>query len=121
MANFKIPAKASPGTSHDIDANTIAKDGIGRSDLGSSDLARQLAGYSMTTAEILYHLPDHPGLLQAYVWQDYDLHPRFPKLRGFLTFWTKNLDGALNRVRVAHRGLISAREFRFIDGNLIVH
>ena len=36
---------------------------------------RQIAGYSLTTAEILYRLPDHPKLLQSYVWQDYDLAP----------------------------------------------
>ena len=88
---------------------------------GDPDFARQLQGYSLTTAEILYRFPDHPDLLQTYLWQDYDLHPRFPKLKGFLEFWTKNLDGALHRVRVAHRGLISAREFRYIDGMLVVH
>lgn len=85
------------------------------------DLSQQLLGYSLTTAEILYHLPDHPSLLQSYVWQDYDLHPRFPKLNGFLSFWSRNLDGPLHRVRVAHKGLIGAREFRVIDGNLILH
>ena len=49
--------------------------------------AAQLKGYSLTTAEILYRMPDHPTLLQSYVWQDYDLHPRFPKLVKFLDFW----------------------------------
>ena len=86
-----------------------------------SDLLKQLLGYSLTTAEILYRLPDHPALLQSFVWQDYDLHPRFPKLKNFLDFWSANLDGALHRVRVAHRGLIAAREFRYIDGALVVH
>lgn len=86
-----------------------------------SELETQLLGYSLTTAEILYHLPDHPSLLQTYVWQDYDLHPRFPKLNGFLAFWSKNLQGPLNRVRVAHKGLIAAREFRVIDGSLVLH
>ena len=85
------------------------------------DFASQLGGYSLTTAEILYRMPDHPGLLQSYLWQDYDLHPRFPKLKGFLEFWSSNLDGALHKVRVAHRGLIAAREFRYVDGVLVVH
>jgi hypothetical protein len=39
---------------------------------------RQLEGYSLTTAEILYHLPDHPHLLQSFVWQHHDLFPDFP-------------------------------------------
>ena len=85
------------------------------------EFTAQLAGFSLTTAEILYRLPDHPGLLQTYVWQDYDLHPRFPKLQGFLEFWSKNLDGMLHQVRVAHRGLVSAREFKIIDGVLRLH
>jgi uncharacterized protein Usg len=56
----------------------------------------QLRGFSLTTAEILYRMPDHPSLLQTFLWQDYDLSPRFPKLRGFLDFWTRNLDGPLH-------------------------
>ena len=34
-------------------------------------LAVNLKDYRLTTAEILYHLPDHPGILQSYVWQDH--------------------------------------------------
>ncbi|MEO0729090.1 MAG: usg protein [Pseudomonadota bacterium] len=76
----------------------------------------QLAGFSLTTAEILYHLPDHPSLLQSYVWQDYVEHPRFPKLRSFLDFWQGNIEGRLHTVRVAHRGLIAPAEIPVIDG-----
>ena len=28
---------------------------------------RQIEGFSLTTAEILYRLPDHPKLLQTYI------------------------------------------------------
>jgi uncharacterized protein Usg len=79
-------------------------------------LLRQLEGFSLTTAEILYRLPDYPRLLQTYIWQDYDLAPHFPKLVDFLDFWAANLDGPLYRVRVAHRRLIAPQEFRFIEG-----
>jgi len=82
---------------------------------------RQIAGYSLTTAEILYRLPDHRELLQSYVWQDYDLAPRFPKLKDFLGFWDANLEGPLYRVRVAHRTLVSPTEFSFVDGELQIH
>jgi uncharacterized protein Usg len=84
-------------------------------------LLRQLEGFSLTTAEILYCLPDYPRLLQSYVWQEYDLAPRFPRLTDFLGFWTTNLDGALYRVRVAHRRLIAPQEFNFIEGELRLH
>ena len=88
--------------------------------MSDRDFAAQLKGFSLTTAEILYCLPDHPLLLQSYVWQDYDLHPRFPKLTAFLDFWTKNLDGRLFKVRVAHCELLSPADLRFrIDGGLL--
>lgn len=57
--------------------------------------------YRLTTAEILYHMPDHPGLLQTYLWQDLDLVPDYPALKRFLDFWTANLDGKLHSIRVA--------------------
>ncbi|HXG79292.1 MAG TPA: usg protein [Methyloceanibacter sp.] len=96
----------------------IAKQGTGKMDTA---FIRQLEGYSLTTAEILYRLPDHPKLLQSFVWQDYDVAPRFPKLTDFLDFWHANLDGALYRIRVAHKRLISPAEFRFIEGELRLH
>jgi uncharacterized protein Usg len=86
-----------------------------------SDFSALLQGYSLTTAEILYHLPDHPVLLQSYIWQDYDLHPRFPKLSGFLQFWKARLDGKLYRVTVAHRELLSPAEVRLVGTEIKVH
>lgn len=83
---------------------------------GNSDFERQLYGYRLTTAEILYHLPDYPKLLQSYVWQELDVAPRFPVLRHFLEFWHKNLDGKLHSVKVASVGLIKPAEFRCCDG-----
>ena len=85
------------------------------------DFRAQLAGFSLTTAEILYRLPDHPSLLQSYIWQDYDEHPRFPRLRTFLDFWARNLDGKLYRVTVAHRKLLAPTELRLITGDYKLH
>ena len=82
---------------------------------------RQIEGFSLTTAEIIYRLPDHQRLLQSYIWQDYDLAPRFPKLTDFLDFWSVNLEGALYRVWIAHRRLIAPAEFAFVDGELRLH
>ena len=41
----------------------------------SSSFELELKGYRPTTAEILYHLPDYPTLLQSFVLQKYDLSP----------------------------------------------
>lgn len=81
----------------------------------------QLKGYSLTTAEILYHLPDYHTLLQSYIWQDYDIAPQFPKLKKFLDFWSENLEGPLHTIRVAHTELIKPAEFSYIDGEFRVH
>lgn len=77
-----------------------------------SPLALQLQGYRLATAEILYHLPDHPKLLQTYVWQDYDIAPRYPILNRFLAFWTQEIEGRLHSVRVTGKEIISAAEMR---------
>ena len=84
--------------------------------MASTDFARQIAGYGLTTAGILYRLPDHPSILQEYVWQDYDLCPKFPELFKFLCFWQKSLDGALYSVQVAHCLLVKPAEIRAVDG-----
>src|SRR3546814_17610256 len=63
----------------------------------------------LTTAEILYNMPDHPALLQSYVWQDYDLAPKFPGLQKFLGFWESSLDGRLHSVRVESDWLDTGR------------
>jgi len=66
--------------------------------------------YRLTTAKILYHLPDYPGVLQTYVWQDFDVAPDYPALRKFLDFWKDTLDGKLHSVEVAAaRSLRSGR------------
>lgn len=85
--------------------------------MADSGFVKRMQGFSLTTAEILYRLPDHPALLQSYVWQDYDEHPRFPKLRGFLDFWNQHLDGKLFSVRVAHNRLIRPAELKLVDGD----
>jgi uncharacterized protein Usg len=89
--------------------------------MSSSAFARQLEGYGLTTAKILYRFPDHPHLLQTYVWQEYDLAPRFPVLLKFLDFWTRELDGPLHSVTVAHSRLIKPAEFQAVNGVLTLH
>ena len=89
--------------------------------MADADFTRMLTGYSLTTAEIIYRLPDHPSLLQSYIWQDYDQHPRFPKLKAFLDFWSATLEGKLYKIRVAHTGLIRPAEIKLIGSELPLH
>jgi uncharacterized protein Usg len=82
----------------------------------SEDFRRAVDGYGLTTAHILYRRPDHPWLLQTYVWQEYDLWPKFPMLRNFLEFWQRRLEGPLHSVTVAHSRLLQPADFRAVDG-----
>ena len=84
-------------------------------------MEKQLAGYRLTTAQILYHLPDHPSLLQEFVWQHLDIAPRFPVLTKFLDFWTDNLDGALHSVTVSQAKLVTPAQYRAVDGRILLH
>ena len=84
-------------------------------------LELQLRGYRLATAEITYHLPDHPNLLQTFLWQHYDLAPQFPELRKFLDFWVKNIEGKLHSVLVARRSLIGPVQHQHAAGVWQVH
>jgi uncharacterized protein Usg len=87
----------------------------------SEDFRKQVSGYGLTTAHILYRRPDHRWLLQSFVWQNYDLFPEFPELHRFLAFWKEKLEGPLHSVRVAHCKLIKPAELRAINGEFRLH
>ena len=86
-----------------------------------ANLERQLGDYRLTLAEIYYHLPDHPALIQSYVWQEYDLAPKFPELFKFLGFWERKIEGRLHSVYVASHKLITPGEFRNYGVELTLH
>ena len=83
--------------------------------MGRRAIELQMKDYRLTTADILYHLPDHPDLLQRYIWQEYDLAPHFPELQKFLDFWEENLDGRLHSVSVANLPIITSPDTRHCD------
>jgi uncharacterized protein Usg len=80
----------------------------------------KLRGYRLTTAEILYHMPDHPAVLQSFIWQELDIAPKYPVLNKFLHFWEESLEGKLHSVRIAARGLISDAEIN-MAGEFSLH
>ena len=93
---------------------------MSRSPSQTKSIARQLKGYRLTTAEIIYHRPDHPALLQSYVWQELDMAPRFPVLSRFLRFWEDNLDGRLHTVLVAGTQRMRPAEFRWTGAGCLL-
>ena len=82
---------------------------------------RQMAGYGLLTAEIHYWMPDHPHLLQQFVWQTHDLAPAFPELARFLDHWRREVEATLHSIRIAHNRLIRPTEWRAVDGVITLH
>ncbi len=82
----------------------------------TNEMALQLKGYGLTTAQILYRMPEPP--LPAAILCLAALRHRadFPEMKNFLKFWQEKLDGPLHSVRYTHRKLISATEWRGAEG-----
>jgi uncharacterized protein Usg len=94
---------------------------LNRGEFALGQLNLMLKGYRLTTAEILYHMPDHPGLLQTFLWQELDLAPKYPVLGKFLKFWEGNIDGRLHSVRVAKCGILTPLDMRYVGTEISLH
>ncbi len=75
--------------------------------MSDQDFTRRLAGESLTTTEVLYYIPDHPSLLQSFMWQTLDLAPEFPKVHRFLGFWKREIHAVIHSVTVSASGLVA--------------
>ena len=87
----------------------------------SEGFRRQIEGYGLTTAQIYYRMPDCQSMIQQFISQEYDLWPKFPELKKFLSFWVKEIEGPLHSVTVAHQRLIRPSEIRAVDGEFVLH
>jgi uncharacterized protein Usg len=122
LSRFAISARLVDDAPHKKPINTTgALHSVVKGLSPMSDMALQLRSYRLTTAHILYHLPDHPSVLQEFVWQNLDLAPQFPVLMKFLDFWQGQLDGKLHSVRVASCQLIKPAEVRHAQGRFLLN
>ncbi len=86
-----------------------------------STLKDQIEGYRLTTAEITYHLPDHPQILQTFIWQVFDLAPNYPRLRKFLEYWRDYIEGPLHSVRIMGAEVITTSEVNIVHDEFVLH
>jgi uncharacterized protein Usg len=82
---------------------------------------QEAEAFGLTTAQIIYRIPDHREVLQEFVWQRYDLCPDFPALNKFLAFWAENIEGPLHSITVAHARLIRPTELAQVNGSYRLH
>ena len=87
----------------------------------SDQQKQELRDYRLTTAEIIYRLPDHPDLLQSFIWQKFDVAPDFPELRRFLEFWSRNIEGKLHSVRIGQARYSGRPRFSHVRTSLRLH
>jgi len=81
----------------------------------NEEFVRQLRGERLTTAQVLYYMPDSPSLLQEFVWQTLDLAPEFPRVHRFLGFWRREIEAVIHSVTVASQGLVAPARLRIVD------
>ena len=87
----------------------------------TSDFETQLRGGRLTTTEVLYYMPDHPALLQRFMWQTLDIAPDFPRVHRFLDFWRREIDAVIHSVTIGAVGLVSPARIRFRDSADTIH
>jgi uncharacterized protein Usg len=81
---------------------------------GSSDFEAQLRGKRLTTAEVLYYSPDHPGVLQSFLWQTLDEGPDFPRIQRFLAFWRREIDAVIHSVAITSAPQVTPGRARLV-------
>ncbi len=85
------------------------------------EMSDQLSGSRLTTAEVLYYLPDHPSVLQTFIWQTLDLAPRYPRIARFLDYWRREIDAAIHSIRVGQADEVRAAEWKSADAFFRLH
>ena len=80
-----------------------------------ASIEKQLKNYRLVTANIFYHLPDFNEILQEFIWQEYDLAPKFPELRKFLDFWEREIEGKIHSVYIAKKDIITPGNYQQIE------
>ena len=81
----------------------------------TDEFETQLKGGRLTTAEVLYYMPDHPKLLQSFLWQTLDVAPDYPRVHTFLDYWRKEIQAVIHSVRLSTVGVVTPARVRFAD------
>jgi uncharacterized protein Usg len=81
----------------------------------SGDFEAQLRGKRLTTAEVLYYMPDHPDVLQSFLWQTLDEGPDFPRIQRFLAFWRNEIDAVIHSVAITSASQVTPGRTRSVQ------
>lgn len=82
----------------------------------AGEFEQRLKGATLLTAEVLYYMPDHPSLLQTFMWQTLDVAPKFPRLNRFLDHWRREIEAVIHSIRVSHGQPLDVPQWRHARG-----
>ena len=55
----------------------------------------------LVTLDVYYWMPDYENILQRFVWQTFDVKPKYPRVHRFLDYWHNNIDAVVNEIRIS--------------------
>ena len=56
--------------------------------------------WTVATVQVIYFIPDHLHILNEFIWQTEDELPEYPRIKKFLDYWDKNIDGPIKGVYI---------------------
>ena len=90
--------------------------------VGRGRLAPQpTLGHQLVTVSVLYYLPDHPSLLNEFLWQTMDLGPRYPRIGAFLDFWRREIEATIKEVMISEAAPFHARRLSSVNGLFLLN
>jgi uncharacterized protein Usg len=75
----------------------------------------------LVTCQVFYYMPMRKGLIQEFVFQDYDFIPKYPRMTRFLDFWRREIDAIIQEVILSEAESFSGRKFNKIDEIFKIH
>ena len=87
----------------------------------TGDFEAQLRGKRLTTAEVLFYMPDHPALLQSFLWQTLDEAPDYPRIQRFLNYWREQIDAVIHSVQISSAQQIGPARLRPVRWEAKLH
>ena len=59
-----------------------------------------LKKWTVATVQVVYYIPDHLHIINEFMWQTEDTLPEYPRIKRFLDYWDKNIDGPIKEVYI---------------------
>lgn len=52
-------------------------------------------GFELVTTKVLYRMPDHPSVLNTFIWRTHDQPPALLRVRAFIDHWQAEIEAQI--------------------------